>query len=102
MVKKGDSGQTTPVERAQTYLEAHDELKDLRWYTLLLFNAFEETMQMYLAWRLSCSEDELPPGPRNNPSALFDLVMIGAKELRERAKLFSEARNHVAHRFHES
>lgn len=92
----------TPVERAQKYLEAHDELKDLRWYTLMLFNAFEETMQMYLAWRLSCSEDDLPGSAKNNASVLFDFVMIGRKELRERAKLFSEARNNVAHHFQDA
>jgi len=98
---KNSTATPTPVDRAQTYLEAHDELKDLRWYTLLLFNAFEETMRMYLAWRLTCSENDLPGAPKNNPSALFDLVMIGSKELRDLARLFSEARNYVAHRFHD-
>lgn len=55
---------------------------------------------MYLAWRLSCDEETLPDAA-NTPSTLFNFLLPGDKDLRQKAQSFSEARNAIAHRFHE-
>ena len=90
-----------PVQVTADFLKAHAELRDVRWYSLLLFNAFDETLQMYLAWRLSCTEDALPSAAVNNASLLFDFTLAGLKDLRTKARAFAEARNAVAHHFHD-
>lgn len=48
MAKGEKSATLSPVERTKKYLDAHHELRDVRWYTLLLFNAFEELRECTL------------------------------------------------------
>jgi len=91
-----------PPELIQQYKEALAALSDIRLITLLLFNSFEEIMKSFAAWRMSCHVDELPSFLTNNPSFLFEIVLIGrsAKKLRSRVGKLRELRNMVAHKFH--
>jgi hypothetical protein len=92
-----------PQELIQQYKDALGRVSsDLRLTVLLLFNAFEEVMKAFAAWRLGCRVSELPRSVANSPSLLFDLVLpdTTAKTLRSRTKLLSELRNDVAHAFH--
>jgi len=88
-----------PGELIRHYKEAFAASSDMRLLILLLFNAFEEIMKSFVAWRLGCHVDELPELPSRS---LFDLTLVGpsAKDLRKVTRKFSELRNAVAHEFH--
>ena len=93
--------QVTPVDKAQKFLQAHDEVSDLRLHALLLFNAFETTLREMLAWRLSCPEDALPKAVSNNASLLIETTLGQFAKPKEKAQKFLAARNAVAHHFHD-
>jgi hypothetical protein len=91
-----------PPELIHQYKDAWSKVSaDLRLVVLLVFNAFEEVMKAVLAWRLTCSVDELPS--RLTSGSLLGLVLTNskdAKELRKQSELLSRLRNDVAHGFH--
>ncbi len=84
------------------YKEALARVDDLRLVILLVFNAFEEVMRAFAAWRLGCASEELPTFLTNTPSYLFQVVQAGSKDkkLLDHIKAFRELRNTVAHGFH--
>lgn len=91
----------SPVDRAQQFLNAHDEILDLRLHALLLFNAFESALRGLLAWRLSCPEEKLPKSLTNSTSQLVDAVLCQYRDTRPLIDAFLAARNAIAHRFHD-
>lgn len=93
------SSKLDPLVVTSRFLATHEGVTDIRLHFLLWFNAFEYTMRFILAWRLGCSEDVIP---RQSSGALFELALVGHRDLYSRVKSFLEARNLVAHHFHES
>jgi hypothetical protein len=104
MPTKAHKSLDLPLELMQQYKDAWLRASDdLRLVILLAFNAFEEVMKAYAAWRLSCGLEALPATLKNNSGLLFDVVLTADKDarpLREQARKLSELRNDVAHGFH--
>lgn len=89
-----------PIDSAAEFLAAQRSIDDLRLHALLWFNAFEEQVRSILAWRLGCGDRALP-GWMHSSQAL-DLALLGHECLRSKAQKFIEARNSIAHKFHET
>lgn len=88
-----------PIDNNKHFLESQSTIDDLRLHTLLWFNAFEQTMKSILAWRLGCNDESLP---NTSSSLLFRYALAGHDQLwNKKVKKFTEARNTIAHRFHE-
>lgn len=92
-----------PADLVNQYKDALARIEDLRLVILLAFNAFEEVMRAFAAWRLGCTSDDLPKFLTNSPAFLFQVVQAGStdKELGKQIQAFSELRNTVAHKFHQ-
>jgi hypothetical protein len=91
----------TSIDATEQFLAMHGTVDDLRLHALLWFNAFEQTMRSILAWRLGCTDRSLPRILTKNSSLLFDVTLAGHDQLRKHVDRFAQARNSIAHRFHE-
>jgi hypothetical protein len=88
-----------PKDLIERYKAALAAQTDLRLVILLAFNSLEEVMKSFLAWRLSCSVDQLVKAlPLASSGMVFRLVLIGQKNL-ARVEDFASLRNKVAHKF---
>jgi hypothetical protein len=89
-----------PPQLIDQYKKTLLNVTDIRLVVLLAFSSFEEVMKAFLAWRLSCSIDQLPRVITRTPDILFQVVLIGDPKTYNRAKQFAELRNNIAHKFH--
>ena len=87
----------------EQYKAALTTIEDMRLTILLAFNAFEEMMRAFAAWRVGCSVKNYP---RHMQSAanLIAVVLVDdspeVQRLRRQANAFKDLRNEVAHQFH--
>lgn len=100
-MKKLKEKAKTPIDATEQFLAVHGTVDDLRLHALLWFNAFEQTMRSILAWRLGCADSSLPRSLTNSSSLLFNVTLAGHDQLRKHVEKFAQARNSIAHRFHE-